>query len=154
MGYLDLFDLLLEEEVGLWECRRFRNALRLSGPPNRRPLTSSVSPTSPAWAPARSSLATLELVRQVQRWIARSAPASANYARRPGLPAGLSILFTTLEDLVRPLRAAQATGRFNRQLRASSACLCGRLGFAICPSTGPKPAWFSNSSPAATKATP
>ena len=30
--------------------------------------------------------------------------------------AGFSIYFTTLDDLVRRLRAAEATGRFNRQL--------------------------------------
>jgi len=32
--------------------------------------------------------------------------------------AGWSIYFTTLDDLVRRLRAAEATGRFNRQLQA------------------------------------
>ena len=35
-----------------------------------------------------------------------------------GVQAGLSIYFTTLDDLVRRLRAAEATGRFNRQLQA------------------------------------
>ena len=32
--------------------------------------------------------------------------------------AGFSIYFTTLDDLVRRLRTAEATGRFNRQLQA------------------------------------
>ena len=32
--------------------------------------------------------------------------------------AGFSIYFTTLDDLVRKLRTAEATGRFNRQLTA------------------------------------
>jgi DNA replication protein DnaC len=32
--------------------------------------------------------------------------------------AGFSIYFTTLDDLVRRLRAAEAAGRFNRQLQA------------------------------------
>ncbi len=32
--------------------------------------------------------------------------------------AGFTIYFTTLDDLVRRLRAAEATGRFNRQLQA------------------------------------
>jgi DNA replication protein DnaC len=32
--------------------------------------------------------------------------------------AGFSIYFTTLDDLVRRLRVAEATGRFNRQLQA------------------------------------
>lgn len=31
MGYLDFVDLLLEEELGLREGRRFRNALNTSG---------------------------------------------------------------------------------------------------------------------------
>ena len=31
MGYLEFVDLALEEEVGLREGRRFRNALKLSG---------------------------------------------------------------------------------------------------------------------------
>jgi DNA replication protein DnaC len=39
-------------------------------------------------------------------------------SRWPSTPAaGLSIYFTTLDDLVRRLRAAEATGRFNRQLQ-------------------------------------
>jgi DNA replication protein DnaC len=36
MGYLDFVDLLLEEEVGLREGRRFRNALKLSGLPHHK----------------------------------------------------------------------------------------------------------------------
>jgi hypothetical protein len=38
MGYLDFVDLLLEEEVGLREGRRFRNALKLSGLPHQKTL--------------------------------------------------------------------------------------------------------------------
>ena len=48
MGYLDFVDLLLEEEVGLREGRRFRNALKLSGLPHPKPWTSSTSPSNPA----------------------------------------------------------------------------------------------------------
>src|SRR4029453_15922447 len=40
MGYLDFVDLLLEEEVGLREGRRFRNALKLSGLPHHKGLDS------------------------------------------------------------------------------------------------------------------
>jgi hypothetical protein len=35
MGYLEFVDLLLEEEVGLREGRRFHNARKLSGLPHR-----------------------------------------------------------------------------------------------------------------------
>lgn len=38
LGYLQLLDLLLEEEVGLREGRRFGNALNLSGLPHRKNL--------------------------------------------------------------------------------------------------------------------
>ena len=38
MGYLEFVDLALEEEVGLREGRRFRNALKLSGLPNHKGL--------------------------------------------------------------------------------------------------------------------
>ncbi len=38
MGYLDFLDLLLEEELGLRESRRFRNALKLSGLPHHQTL--------------------------------------------------------------------------------------------------------------------
>ncbi len=38
LGYLDLVDLLLEEELGLREGRRFRNALKLSGLPHHKSI--------------------------------------------------------------------------------------------------------------------
>src|SRR4029453_11592239 len=38
MGYLEFLDLVLEEEVGLREGRRFRNALKLSGLPHHKTL--------------------------------------------------------------------------------------------------------------------
>jgi DNA replication protein DnaC len=38
MGYLDFLDLLLEEEVGVREGRRFHNALKLSGLPHHKSL--------------------------------------------------------------------------------------------------------------------
>lgn len=38
MGYREFLDLLLEEEVGVREGRRFRNALKLSGLPHHKSL--------------------------------------------------------------------------------------------------------------------
>ena len=55
MGYLDFLDLVLEEEVGVREGRRFRNALKLSGLPTTRAWTASTSPSNPTWTPARSA---------------------------------------------------------------------------------------------------
>jgi DNA replication protein DnaC len=45
--------------------------------------------------------------------------------------AGFTIYFTTLDDLVRRLRAAEATGRFNQQLQAfmrPSVLVCDEVG--------------------------
>jgi DNA replication protein DnaC len=70
--------------------------------------------------------------------------------------AGLSIYFTTLDDLVRRLRAAEATSRFNRQLHTHlrPAVLVVVDEVAACPWTGPKSTWSSNSSPAGMNAAP
>jgi DNA replication protein DnaC len=38
MGYLEFLDLVLEEETGIREGRRFRNALKLSGLPHHKTL--------------------------------------------------------------------------------------------------------------------
>ena len=38
MGYLEFLDLVLEEETGIREGRRFRNALKLSGLPHHKGL--------------------------------------------------------------------------------------------------------------------
>jgi len=38
IGYLELVDQLLEEELGLREGRRFRNALKLSGLPHHKTI--------------------------------------------------------------------------------------------------------------------
>jgi DNA replication protein DnaC len=40
MGYLEFLDLVLEEETGIREGRRFRNALKLSGLPHHKTLDS------------------------------------------------------------------------------------------------------------------
>jgi DNA replication protein DnaC len=55
MGYLDFVDLLLEEEVGLREGRRFRNALKLSGLPHHKTLDEFDFAFHPTWTPARSA---------------------------------------------------------------------------------------------------
>jgi DNA replication protein DnaC len=65
LGYPDFLDQVLEEEVGVREGRRFRNALKLSGLPHHKTLDEfdfAVSPTStratwPRWGssgPART----------------------------------------------------------------------------------------------------
>lgn len=64
MGYLDFVDLLLEEELGLREGRRFRNALKLSGLPHHKSLEEFDFTFQPDLEPRKvRDLATLEFVR-------------------------------------------------------------------------------------------
>jgi len=124
LGYLGFLDLLLEEELGLRESRRFRNALKLSGLPHHKTLDEFDFAFQPDLDARRvRDLATLSFL---------DAKSNVAFLGPPGVgktmlaialavaacQAGYSIYFTSLDDLVRRLRAAEATGRFNRQLQA------------------------------------
>ena len=64
LGYLDFVDLLLEEELGLRETRRFRNALKLSGLPHHKTLDEFDYAFQPDLDPRKiRDLATLEFVK-------------------------------------------------------------------------------------------
>lgn len=122
MGYLDFVDLLLEEELGLREGRRFRNALKLSGLPHHKTLDEFDFAFQPDLDVRKvRDLATLEFVRAKSNVALLGPPGVGKTMIAVALAvaacqAGFSIYFTTLDDLVRKLRAAEATGRFNRQL--------------------------------------
>lgn len=122
MGYLDFVDLLLEEELGLREGRRFRNALKLSGLPHHKTLDEFDFAFQPDLDARKvRDLATLEFVRAKSNVALLGPPGVGKTMIAVALAvaacqAGFSIYFTTLDDLVRKLRAAEATGRFNRQL--------------------------------------
>ena len=122
MGYLDFLDLLLEEELGLREGRRFRNALKLSGLPHHKTLDEFDFAFQPdldarkvrdlaslSFIGAKSNVALLGPPGVGKTMIAVALAVAA-------CQAGFSIYFTSLDDLVRRLRGAEATGRFNRQL--------------------------------------
>ena len=122
MGYLDFVDLLLEEELGLREGRRFRNALKLSGLPHHKTLDEFDFAFQPDLEARKvRDLATLEFVKAKSNVALLGPPGVGKTMIAVALAvaacqAGFSIYFTTLDDLVRKLRAAEATGRFNRQL--------------------------------------
>ena len=124
MGYLDFVDLLLQEELGLREGRRFRNALKLSGLPHHKTLDEFDFPFQPGLDARKvRDLATLEFVRAKSNVALLGPPGVGKTMLAVALAvaacqAGYSIYFTTLDDLVRRLRTAEATGRFPRQLQA------------------------------------
>jgi DNA replication protein DnaC len=124
MGYLDFVDLLLEEELGLREGRRFRNALKLSGLPHHKTIDEFDFAFQPDLDVRKvRDLATLTFVGAKSNIALLGPPGVGKTMLAVGLAvaacrAGYSIYFTTLDDLVRRLRAAEATGRFSRQLQA------------------------------------
>lgn len=124
LGYLDFLDLVLGEEVALREQRRFRNALKLSGLPHHKTLEEFDYTFQPGLEPRRiKDLATLEFLTNRANIALLGPPGTGKTHIAVALAvaacaAGYSIYFTSLDDLVRKLKIAEATGRFNRQLNA------------------------------------
>jgi DNA replication protein DnaC len=123
LGYLDLVDLLLEEELGLREGRRFRNALKLSGLPHHKTIDefdfafqTDLDPrkirdlAALTFVGAKSNVALLGPPGVGKTHIAIALAVAA-------CQAGYSIYFTSLDDLVRQLKLAEATGRFAKKLQ-------------------------------------
>lgn len=122
LGYFDFLDLVLGEEVELREQRRFRNALKLSGLPHHKTLADFDYTFQPTLEPRRiKDLASLDFV-DTRSNIALLGPPGVGKTHIAialavaACQAGHSIYFTSLDDLVRKLKTAEATGRFNKQL--------------------------------------
>ncbi|MGW9597539.1 IS21-like element helper ATPase IstB [Streptomyces chartreusis] len=122
MGYLDFLDLVLSEELAVRDDRRFRQGLRLSKLPHHKTLDDYDFSFQPDLDPRKvKDLATLSFVE---------AKANAALLGPPGVGkthiavalavaacrAGYSIYFTSLDDMVRNLTAAEAAGRLTRKL--------------------------------------
>lgn len=123
MGYLEFLDLVLEEETGVREGRRFRNALKLSGLPHHKTLDEFDFAFQPELDARKvKDLATLAFVQAGANVAFLGPPGVGKTMLAVGLAvaacqAGFSVYFTTLDDMVRNLREAETSGRFAKKLQ-------------------------------------
>jgi DNA replication protein DnaC len=123
LGYRDFLDLALEEELGVREGRRFRNALKLSGLPHHKGLDEFDFAFQPQLDARKvRDLATLAFVEGKANICFLGPPGVGKTHLGVGLAiaacqAGYSIYFTTLDDMVRNLREAETSARFPKKLQ-------------------------------------
>ncbi|MGW3333838.1 IS21-like element helper ATPase IstB [Streptomyces rubiginosohelvolus] len=123
MGYLDFLDLVLAEELAVRDDRRFRQGLRLSKLPHHKTLDEYDFAFQPELDPRKiKDLATLAFVETKANAALLGPPGVGKTHIAVALSvaacrAGFSVYFTTLDDMVRQLKVAEAGGRLNSKLR-------------------------------------
>ncbi|MDK1349212.1 IS21-like element helper ATPase IstB [Streptomyces sp. 378] len=122
MGYLDLLDLVLAEELAVRDDRRFRNGLRLSKLPHHKTLEDYDFSFQPDLDPRKvKDLATLSFVEDKANVALLGPPGVGKTHIAVALAvaacrAGYSIYLTSLDDMVRHLKAAEEQGRLISKL--------------------------------------
>ena len=123
MGYLDFLDLVLQEELAVRDERRFRSGLRLSKLPHHKTLDTYDFAFQPELDPRKvRDLATLAFV-QARANVALLGPPGVGKTHIAvalavaACRAGFSVYFTTLDDMVRHLKAADGIGRLTSKLQ-------------------------------------
>jgi DNA replication protein DnaC len=122
LGYREFLDLILESEVGVLEGRRYQARLKMAGLPHHKTLDEFDIAFQPELDPKR--LAELRSLRFVERKVGclilgppgvGKSHISIGLAME-ALARGYLVRYTTLDDLVRGLRHADALGKLNTKL--------------------------------------
>lgn len=122
IGYLDLLDMVLSDEVAVRDDGRFRHGLRISKLPHHKTIDDYDFAFQPELEPRKvKDLATLSFVEAKANAALLGPPGVGKTHLAVGLAvaacrAGYSIYFTTLDDMVRQLAAAERAGRLASKL--------------------------------------
>jgi DNA replication protein DnaC len=122
LGYRELLDLVLESEVGALEGRRYEARLRLAALPHRKTLEEFDCSFQPDLDPKRiAELRTLRFLERKVSTLILGPPGTGKSHIAIGLAMealhhGYLVRYTTLDDLVRSLREADALGKLGTRL--------------------------------------
>ncbi len=122
LGYREFLDLALEDEVSVLESRRYASRLKLSGQPHRKTLEDFDAAFQPELDPKR--LAELRTLRFIERRVSLLVFGPPGVGKShiavgiamEALRRGYLVRYTTLDDLVRSLREADALGKMGARL--------------------------------------
>ncbi len=138
LGYREFLDLVLETEVGVLEGRRYASRLKLSGLPHHKTLEEFDVSFQPQLDPKR--LAELRSLRFIERRVCALLLGPPGVGKShiavglamDALRAGYLVRYTTLDDLIADLRAAEKLGNLRQKLaqfQRPHLLVCDEVGY-------------------------
>jgi DNA replication protein DnaC len=138
LGYREFLDLLLEEEIGVLEGRRYASRLKLCGLPYRKTLDEFDCSFQPELDPRRlKELKTLRFMERKVNTLILGPPGVGKTHIATGLAMealrrGYLVRYVTLDDLVRDLRRADQLGKLREKLahyHRPQLLICDEVGY-------------------------